>query len=187
MPEDLRVVVVDSGQRRELSAGDYNRRRAECEEAARLLGVASLRQVGSSDLGSAGLPAPLDARVRHVVTENERVLAARDALRTGERPALRALFAASHRSLREDFEVSTPRLDILVEAAVAVDGVVGARMTGAGFGGCIVVLAEADRAAAAATEIGERYRRASGHVAQSWISRAAAGALQLRRASSGLP
>ena len=182
VPEDLRVVVVDSGQRRELSAGDYNRRRAECEEAARRLGIATLRELRPVDLASARLPAPLDARVRHVVTENERVLAARDALRTGDRAALGALFAASHRSLSGDFDVSTPRLDLLVEAAGAVDGVVGARMTGAGFGGCIVVLAEAVGAARAASEIGERYRRATGHAAHSWVSRAGAGALELTRA-----
>ena len=180
VPEDLRVVVVDSGQRRELSAGDYNRRRAECEEAARHLGVASLRELRPADLGPATLPAPLDARVRHVVTENERVLAARDALRSGDRTALGALFEASHRSLAEDFDVSTPRLDALVDVAVAVAGVVGARMTGAGFGGCIVALAEAERAASAAVQIGERYRQVTGHAARSWVSGAGAGALQLQ-------
>jgi galactokinase len=180
MPDDLRVVVVDSGQRRELSAGDYNRRRAECEEAARLLGVGSLRDVQPLDLGVVDLPEPLDRRVRHVVTENERVLAAREALRREDRPTLGVLFAASHRSLAADFAVSTPRLDALVEAAIGVDGVVAARMTGAGFGGCIVALVDAERASVAAEGIVDRYRRATGHAARSWVSRAGAGALQLR-------
>ncbi len=181
MPEDLRIVVVDSGQRRELSAGDYNRRREECEEAARHIGVASLRDVAPGDLRAVDLPEPLAARVRHVVSENERVLAARAALRTGDRAALGELFAASHRSLANDFEVSTPRLDALVAAAVAVEGVVGARMTGAGFGGCIVILADAERASTAAGEVSEAYRRATGHTARWWVSRAGPGALELGR------
>lgn len=147
-----------------------------------MLGVRSLRELRPLDLGSGHLPKPLDARVRHVVSENERVLAAREALRTDDRAALGKLFAASHRSLAVDFAVSTPRLDALVEAAIAVDGVAAARMTGAGFGGCIVVLADAERAGAAAEEIGDRYRRATGHAARSWVSRAGAGALQLRSA-----
>ena len=186
VPEDLRIVVVDSGQRRELSAGDYNRRRSECEEAARLLGVPSLRELGPDDLGSGDLPEPLSARVRHVVTENERVLLARDALARDDRQALGELFAASHRSLAADFAVSTSRLDALVDAAVAVDGVVGARMTGAGFGGCIVVLVTADRADSAAAEIGERYHAATGHSAQAWVSRPGAGAVELGARSGNM-
>jgi galactokinase len=117
--------------------------------------------------------------VRHVVAENERVLAVRAALASGDRRALGELFAASHASLAGDYAVSTPRLDLLVEAASSVEGVVGARMTGAGFGGCIVALVDVGRADAVAEDVVERYRRASGHAARAWISRPASGALEL--------
>ena len=130
------------------------------------------------------LPEPLAARVRHVVTENERVLGARRALEADDRSSLGQLFAASHASLATDYAVSTPRLDALVAAASAVDGVVGARMTGAGFGGCIVALVEADAARHAADQIVERYRFATGHEARAWTSAAAAGALELRASVS---
>ena len=130
MADDLRLLVIDSGQRRELSGGDYNLRRAECEQAARLLGVGSLREVSAGDLDGAPLPEPLASRARHVVSENARTLATVEAFRTDDRRAIGDLFAASHASLAVDFAVSTPELDALVEIAAAVDGVIGARMTG---------------------------------------------------------
>lgn len=179
VPDDLRILVADSGQRRELSAGDYNLRRSECEEAARRLGVASLRDVGEEALAHLDLPEPLPGRVRHVVTENARVVAACDALRAGDLQALGALFAASHASLATDYAVSTPRLDALVDAAAGVDGVMAARMTGAGFGGCIVALVEADRADAAAAAVTRRYAERTGHEARAWVSGAGPGALAL--------
>jgi galactokinase len=177
MPDDLRILLIDSGQRRELVGGDYNRRREECEEAARMLGVTSLREVEGAALARQLLPDPLASRARHVVTENERVLMAADALVRKDRRALGKLFAASHRSLATDFAVSTPELDLLVEIARSTHGVVAARMTGAGFGGCTVNLVEAPLAEAAATEISAAYARQSGRVPRTWVSRPASGAL----------
>jgi galactokinase len=177
MSDELRILVIDSGQRRELVGGDYNRRRAECEEAARLLGVRSLRDVEPSALGGARLPEPLGARARHVVTENERVALAAEALIADDRDALGELFAASHGSLRDDFAVSTPELDLLVQIARSTPGVVAARMTGAGFGGCTVNLVEAPRAEAAASAISAAYERRTGRAARAWVSRPASGAL----------
>jgi galactokinase len=177
VPDELRILVIDSGQRRELAVGDYNLRRAECEEAARLLGVASLREVGRTELQSAGLPEPFAARARHVVTENERVVMAVDALIADDRAALGQLFADSHRSLADDFAVSTPELDLLVAIARSTPGVVAARMTGAGFGGCTVNLVEVPRAESAADAISAAYDRRTGRPARAWVSRPAPGAL----------
>lgn len=179
--DGLRILVVDSGQRRELTAGDYNRRRAECEAAAAALGVRSLRDVAVADLGAARLPAVLARRARHVVTENRRVHEAREALARDDRRALGALFAASHRSLAGDFAVSTPELDALVQIATATPGIVASRLTGAGFGGCTVSLVETDAAEAAGRQILAAYERRTGRRARFWVSRAAPGALALSR------
>jgi galactokinase len=134
---DWRLVVLDSGQRHTHSGGDYNQRRAESARACELLGVSSLSQAGAE--GVEGLPEPLRRRARHVLGENQRVLAAVGALRDGDMPALGRLLDASHASLRDDFEISTPA----VEAAVARlrdAGAAGARIMGGGFGGCVLGL-----------------------------------------------
>jgi galactokinase len=178
IPEDLRLLVVDSGQRRQLARGDYNRRREECEEAARRLGVAALRDATEEQVASARLPEPLVARARHVVTENARVLAAVAAFRADHRTRIGELFAASHASLASDFEVSTPELDALVEVATRTDGVIASRMTGAGFGGCTVNIVEASRAEAALATIASAYHERTGRKARAWLSAPAAGAFQ---------
>ncbi|MEA2151873.1 MAG: galactokinase [Solirubrobacteraceae bacterium] len=134
---DWRLVVLDSGQRHTHSGGDYNQRRAESARACELLGVSSLSQAGAE--GVEGLPEPLRRRARHVLGENQRVLAAVGALRDGDMPALGRLLDASHASLRDDFEISTPA----VEAAVARlrdARAAGARIMGGGFGGCVLGL-----------------------------------------------
>ena len=182
VPDALRVLVVDSGQKRELASGEYNRRRDECEEAARLLGVGSLRDVDDASLVE-GLPEPFRSRARHVVTENQRTLATVDALAADDRTALRRLFADSHRSLATDFAVSTPDLDTLVHVAMATEGVVASRMTGAGFGGCTVSLVGADAATAAAARVAESYAARTGRAPRWWVSRAAAGAMELLESS----
>jgi galactokinase len=144
-PAGTRAIVLHCGVRRSLAASGYNERRSECEAAARALGVASLRDV--ADLPPArALPAPLDRRVRHVIRENERVLEAAAGV-SAER--FGALMSASHASLRDDYEVSIPALDALVESLEAQPGVHGARLTGAGFGGaCVALVDEPDAAAA---------------------------------------
>lgn len=136
LPADLDVVVIHSGESRALAGTGYGARRAEVEAAGALLGR-PLRD--APDV--AGLRDPvLRRRARHVITENQRVIEFADALRAGDVARAGALMASSHASLRDDFEVSTPVVDALVARLAAVDGVWGARMTGAGFGGCVVAL-----------------------------------------------
>ncbi len=145
IPPGCRFAVVDSGTPRRLAEAGYNLRRAECEQAAVRLGVRTLRDVRWDDLNrAAALPPPLNGRVRHVVTENGRVLAGAAALRSGEIVAFGELMTESHRSLRDDYGVSTQDLDRLVGLAIE-HGALGARLTGAGFGGCIVALVPDDR------------------------------------------
>jgi galactokinase len=143
-PWGTRAIVLHSGVARALAASGYNERRSECEEAARALGVASLRDVSDTRV-AAILPAPLDRRARHVIGENARVLEAASGV-SAERFGL--LMSASHASLRDDYEVSIPALDALVECLEAQPGAHGARLTGAGFGGACVALV--DRSAASA-------------------------------------
>jgi len=163
LPAAAELAVVDSCIPHSHAAGEYRVRRAECERAAALLGVAQLRDAGPADLPRiAELPPPLDRRARHVVTEDERVLAAVAAMRAGDLPRLGGILDAGHRSLRDDFEVSTPEVDLLVSLARAQPGVFGARMTGGGFGGAIVILAERGRAAEAAERAARAYHEKTG-------------------------
>jgi galactokinase len=158
LPDDVEIVVIDSGIRHDHAAGEYATRRAECESAARALGVRELRDV--VDLSAVKrLPPPLDRRARHVVTENARVLTAVQAMRGRDSARLGALFDASHASLRDDFEVTTPDVDRLVAAARADADVLGARMTGGGFGGAIVALAVRGCGGVAAPRIRAEYDR----------------------------
>jgi galactokinase len=140
LPDGVEVWVVHSGEARRLAGSAYAERRAACEAAAGLIGP--LASASAADV--AGLADPvLRRRARHVAGECERVRAMAAALRAGDLPAAGGLMDESHASLRDDFEVSTPPLDELCERLRAVPGVVGARLTGAGFGGCAVALAEA--------------------------------------------
>lgn len=140
------LLVVDTRASHALTGGDYGRRRAECEEAASLLGVEALRDVTDLAAALAALRDPvLRRRVQHVVTENHRVEAAVGLLRAGALPELGAMLNASHLSLRDQFEVSWPEADAAVDAAVRA-GARGGRMVGGGFGGSAIVLTPAARA-----------------------------------------
>jgi galactokinase len=147
MPPQTELIVIDSGMPRTLAASKYNERRAECEQAARLLGVKALRDV-VDPAAVERLPEPLRRRARHVVLEDLRVLEAAAGV-SAER--FGALMNASHDSLRDDYEVSIPELDQLVDALRATPGVLGARLTGAGFGGATVALCRAGQAREAAS------------------------------------
>ena len=136
-PDDAEVVVIHSGQHRELSTSDYAARRAECEAAEQIIG--RLRDASPIDTEAIDDPV-LRRRARHVTTENERVDAMAAALDKGQLGYAGELLVASHASMRDDFEVSTPVLDELVGTVRGVPGVYGARVTGAGFGGCVIVL-----------------------------------------------
>lgn len=142
-PAALRVVVCDTGMDRALAGSAYNQRRAECEAACTALGISSLRDAQPGDEIRID-DERVRRRARHVLTENQRCLDFADALRAGDFSALGSLMAASHASLRDDYEVSSAELDGMVEAALSSPGCVGARMTGAGFGGCAVALCRAE-------------------------------------------
>jgi galactokinase len=137
IPDDVEIVAVHSGQPRSLAGSEYGERRAAVEAAERIVG--SLRDVAVGALDALEDPV-LRRRARHVVTENQRVRDFADALRAGELEGAGRLMAESHASLRDDFEVSTPRLDELCAELGARPGVFGVRLTGAGFGGCVVAL-----------------------------------------------
>jgi galactokinase len=163
LPRDADLVVIHSGVTHEISGGDYNTRRAECEEAARQLGVAQLRDLGPADLARIGeLGEPLGRRARHVATENERVLEAVAAIEAGDLERLGGLFLASHASMRDDFDVSVPDVDLLVELARMNPDVYGARMTGGGFGGSVVMLTCRGRDRAVAERLARDYAERSG-------------------------
>jgi galactokinase len=160
----IEIAVIDSGVRHCLADGAYNRRREECERAAAALGVDSLRDVRSDDGRLARLREPLGRRAAHVTSEDVRVLAAADALRAGDGAALGALVDASHESLARDFEVSTPQLDHLAQLARS-EGALGARLTGAGFGGSLLVLTRAGCARAVAERTVDRFNAEGGEAA----------------------
>jgi galactokinase len=140
LPDDLRVLVVHSGEERALAGSAYAERAAACQAAEQLIGP--LRSVAVEAVDRIA-DRTTRARARHVVAENRRVDAMAAALVTVDRSRLRELLAESHASLRDDFGVSTPRIDALVARLVVTPGVIGARLTGAGFGGCVVALCEA--------------------------------------------
>ncbi len=150
LPEDVAIVVADTGVRRRLASSEYNVRRAQCERAVEILsqhlpGVRALRDVSAGDLERLKhhLPEVIYRRARHVVSSNARVLRAAEALRVGDVVTVGGLMKACHVSLRDDYEVSAPELDALSSAAWEMEGCYGARLTGAGFGGCIVALVAA--------------------------------------------
>ena len=138
----LEILVLDTKTPHALVDSEYAARRASCEQAAQLLGIPALRDVTDLDAALDQLPDPvLKRRVRHVVTENARVLEAADVLRAGRIADLAPLLDAAHESMRDDFEITVPQVDLAVETARA-SGALGARMTGGGFGGCIIALVE---------------------------------------------
>ena len=171
----VRVLVFDSGVRHRLADGDYAVRREQCRQACVALGVASLRDLDGRH-AETSLPAPLASRARHVVTENVRVAAFVAALAARDWVAAGRLMKESHRSLAVDYEVSCPELDTLVALADRLAGVFGCRMTGGGFGGCVVALVAADRAADAGRMLAQAYRGATGIDASWFITTAADGA-----------
>ena len=168
LPPELAVVVVHSGVSRSLDASAYADRRRACERLARRLGVPTLRDATEAQVATEPLG-------RHVVRENARVLAAARALEEGDLEGLGRLLDESHASLRDDFAVSTPELDALVAELVRA-GALGARLTGAGFGGCAVAVCEADVADAIARRATERYAERSGRTPTAFRCRAVEGA-----------
>jgi galactokinase len=183
MPPDLVLVVAHTGVPRTLGTSEYNARRADCERAVAALaavepGVQSLRDVDGAMLARHGhrLDPVALRRAEHVVDENDRVVATEAALRGGDLASVGRLFAASHASLRELFEVSSPELDAMVEIAVGVPGVVASRMTGAGFGGCTVSLVRPEAIDELRARILGAYPERTGRTPRVWVVLATAGA-----------
>jgi galactokinase len=178
VPRAASVVVLDTTTRRGLVDSAYNERRACCEAAARAFGVASLRDVDLATFAaaSAGLDEVIRKRARHVIGENARTLAAADALARGELARVGTLMDESHASLRDDFEVSRVELDAMVTVAREHEGCFGARMTGAGFGGCAVALVRRDAVTSFVQATAARYEQETGLVPSVYVCAAADGA-----------
>lgn len=177
LPQSVSVVIADTNVKRGLVASEYNARRAETAEAARLLGVPSLRDVSAAefDRRAVGLPSLLRRRAHHVVFENDRVLRTVEALAAGDVATAGDLMDASHRSLRDDYQVSHPNLDLLVDLARRQPGVHGARMTGAGFGGATVSLVDEGAVDDFRHEVARAYAEATGQPPPIYVTRATDG------------
>ncbi|MCI0662428.1 MAG: galactokinase [Acidobacteria bacterium] len=179
---EARIVVCNTMVKHDLSSGEYNRRRAECQEAVRQLAVylrevESLRDVDLEKLDgcAATLPEMIGRRSRHVITENRRTLNAVQALKTGDLGQFGQLMYASHESLSRDYEVSCPELDLLVELASNYPGVFGARMTGGGFGGCTVNLVKADEVDHFVESVATEYEKETGKKPEYYICQPSEG------------
>jgi galactokinase len=177
---NLELLVLDTQTPHALVDSEYADRRKTCEEAARLLGVAALRDVTDLDTALAALPDEvMRRRVRHVVTENARVVEAAEVLSAGRPSDLAPLLDASHVSMRDDFEITVPTVDLAVDTAGRA-GALGARMTGGGFGGCIIALVPAGEADAVAAEIAKAFEQAGYGPPSHFVGLPSAGAGRLR-------
>jgi galactokinase len=168
LPGEVDVLVIHSGLDRALAGSEYANRRAACEAAAARIGVETLRDATLQQVAG-------DPIAHHVVSENARVLAFAESLRRADVDALGPLMVASHASLRDDFDVSTPEIDVLVDLCLQ-QGAYGARMTGGGFGGCVVALVARGAASPTASAVVERYGAATGLTATPYEVRAVDGA-----------
>jgi galactokinase len=174
LPDGVKIAIMDTGTRRVLAQAAYGDRRAACERATAELGIRALRDATLAQV--AAVADPIDRRrAHHVVSENRRTLDAVEAMRNDDIVGLGRLMSASHVSLRDDYEVSGPGLDAIVEAAHAAPGCLGARMTGGGFAGCAVALVRTAEVARFEQSVIDGYRF-DGHRARLWICAPAAGA-----------
>ena len=181
VPPDTAIIIVDSGVKRGLLDSEYNARREECEAGAAHFGVKALRDVDQIMLEAEAenLASITYKRTRHVITENARTLDSVLALKDGDMAALGPLMAQSHQSMRDDFEITVPAIDTLVDIMKSVPGVYGARMTGGGFGGCCVALAPRDIAPLVKKAVAEQYTPQTRHKAKFYVCQASTGAGEL--------
>jgi galactokinase len=177
-PAELRVVIVNSMAPHELTGGEYAERRAQCEEGAAFFKVKALRDVTMEQVVAAKgkLPEIVFKRCRHVVGEIKRTPEAAKLLVAKEYKKVGELMLQSHNSLRDDYQVSTEELDFLVEESMKIDGVYGARMTGGGFGGCIVALVKPDRVDSLTTHLNVAYPAKIGKKPEIYVTTATDGA-----------
>lgn len=178
LPHDTAVVILDTNTRRQLVGSAYNERRQQCEDAAKHFGVEKLRDVtvAQFEANKAGLDDVTMRRARHVITENERVMQAKQAMLKNDAATLGQLFNASHASLKDDFEVTNDALDIIVALAQAQNNCFGARMTGAGFGGCAVALVEQNAVDSFIETVGQAYAEQTPQTAAIYVSGPTKGA-----------
>jgi galactokinase len=183
LPHGVSLVICNTMVKHELASGEYNARRAECEEGVRRLSrslphVRTLRDVSLGDLQkyAASLPETIYKRCRHVVSENRRVTDAARSLERGDLPAFGKLMRDSHLSLRDDYQVSSSQLDLMVDLAARLPGVFGARMTGGGFGGCTINLVRTEAVPAFKRDIADAYEKATALAPQIFVTPAAEGA-----------
>jgi galactokinase len=179
LPDDVAVMIVHSRVKRGLVDSEYNTRREQCEAAARHYGVKALRDVdlATLDARANGIAPIVLKRARHIVTENQRTLDAADALAAGDLERLGVLMAQSHASMRDDFQITVPAIDRLVEIVQQAIGTAGgARMTGGGFGGCVVAVLPESKVEIARAAIEAQYRAPSGESASIWVCHASEGA-----------
>ncbi len=176
IPDAAALLVVNSAVPHELTGGEYNERRAQCTEAAALLGVPFLRDATSADVERSTLPDVLRRRALHITGEDERVVQAVAALRGPDLAEVGRLMYASHLSSRDQFENSTHHLDTLVEIAMGLPGVYGARLSGGGFGGSIIALVQKEQAPAVLDAIGREYARRTGAQCQGVLTAPSDGA-----------
>jgi len=179
------LLIVNTNVKHELTGGEYAKRRAQCEAAAKFLGVPSLRDANGEMLERARgkMEEVVFRRARHVIGEIERTVHAAEGVRASNWPTVGQLMYASHTSLRDDYEVSCPELDAVVEIAQGIGpkgGVSGCRMTGGGFGGCAVALVRTDAVGAISERIASEYEKRTGIKPTLFVSRPAAGAMVLK-------
>jgi galactokinase len=178
LPPKTSVVILDTGTRRGLVESAYNERRKQCEIAAKFFNVRALRDVSIEQFqaNAHGLDIVTRKRARHVITENERTLMAAEAMRSGDARALGRLMDDSHESLRDDFEVSNEALNHMVSLARSNPACFGARMTGAGFGGCVVALAQESEAGIFTNQVAVDYQEQTNLAPEVYICKASRGA-----------
>ena len=181
LPPNVSLVVCNTMVKHELAAGEYNQRRADCEEGAKALGIRALRDITVEEFADRGkvLPERIFRRCRHVVTENARVEEAAQALRSHDCAVFGELMNESHASLDQDYEVTCPELNVMVELARQVSGVYGARMTGGGFGGCTINLVQTDAVERFHQMVAKGYQERTGLAPEIYVTAASQGATEV--------
>ncbi|HCY27949.1 MAG TPA: galactokinase, partial [Alteromonas macleodii] len=179
LPDSHQIVIINSNVKRGLVDSEYNLRRQQCEQGASLLGVSSLREATMEMLegAKAHMPEVVYRRAKHIVTENARTLAASQALKAGDIETVSEAMAQSHISMRDDFEITVRPIDYLVEIIGEVLGKSGGvRMTGGGFGGCVVALVPTDKVEAVKQVVADKYSDETGYSADIYVCTATQGA-----------
>jgi galactokinase len=183
VPDDIHIAICDTRAKRELTGSEYPERRAQCEEGARRLaryypGVSALRDVTLDQFlaHESDLPTVVASRCRFVIEENRRVLSLADALTMDDRNAIEELASASYIGARDLYEISSPEMEAMVSAMLTAPGTIGARQAGAGFGGCMVALVDAQHTAAFARHVKTAYENSTGIRPEVYPTAAARGA-----------